>query len=123
MIDEMHLLDEIMRLVGVRYEFLAEGKVKRANKVSELLFELERQFASLPDGGVRILLKMADSDKDEIRIKAAFHLIPLRPNLAKKLLVDIIHNTENVPVKIEARTTLEEWTAGRLNYRQIMDLQ
>lgn len=122
MLEEMHLLEEILRLVGVRYELLAERKVKKANKVSEQLFELERQLTKLPDGGAKILLKMAESDKDEIKIKAAFHLIPIRPNLAKNLLIDLVQNTENVPVKIEARTTLEEWNAGRLNYRQIMNL-
>lgn len=122
MLEEMYLLEEILRLVAVRYDLLAERKVKKANKVSGQLFELERQLTKLPDGGAKILLKMAESDKDEIRIKAAFHLIPIRPNLAENLLIDLVQNTENVPVKIEARATLEEWNAGRLNYRQIMNL-
>lgn len=120
--DESQLLAEIIRLDELRWSLLAERKVRKSNKVGDQLFELERHIPSLPDKGRRLLMRLADSPKEELRIKAAFHLVPLQLEIARNLLVDLAKNARNVHVKIEARTTLEELNAGRIDYNRIMNL-
>jgi len=122
MTDESQLMAEIIRLVDLRWSLMVDSKVTKANKVSDELFELERRIPSLPDKGRRMLMQLAESPKEELRIKAAVHLIPLQPSIAKKLLTDLAKNAQNVFIGIEADTTLEEWKAGRLDYDRVMGL-
>jgi hypothetical protein len=120
--DENQLMAEIVRLIDLRWSLMVDRKVSKANKISDQLFELERQIPGLPDKGLRLLMQLAASPKDEVRIKAAWHLIPLDPSLAKKMLKDIEKNAINVFIRIEAETTLDEWKKGRIDYYGTMNL-
>jgi hypothetical protein len=120
--DEKQLLDEIVKLVDLRWSLMVDRKVTKANKISDQLYKLERHIPSLPDKGRRLLMQLAESPKEELRIKAAFHLIPLEPAIAKKLLEELAENARNAFIGIEADTTLGEWKKGRLDYYCIMNL-
>ena len=112
--DENQLMAEIVRLVQLRWTLMVDRKVSMANKVSDELFELDLRILDLPDKGRRMLLKLAESPEEELRMVAADNLISLEPKTAKKLLSELAKNASNVFIGIQAETTLTEWKAGRL---------
>jgi hypothetical protein len=120
--DEDQLFAEIARLEDLRWSLMVDKKVSKANKISDQLFELERRIPGLPDKGLRLLMQLAASPKEELRLIAANHLIPLNPSLAKKLLKDLDKNASNVFIRIIADTTLSEWKKGRIDYYGTMEL-
>jgi uncharacterized protein YjeT (DUF2065 family) len=115
--DENHLMAELERLIRLRWSLMVDRKVTKANKVSDELFELEQRIPELPDKGRRMLLTLAQSPEEELRMVAADNLISLEPKTAKKLLSDLAKNASNVFIGIQAETTLDEWKAGRLATR------
>ena len=112
--DENQIMAELVRLVRLRWSLMVDRKVSKANKISDQLYELERHISSLPDKGRRMLLTLAESPEEELRMVAADNLIPLEPKTAKKLLSELATNASNVFIGIQAETTLDEWKAGRL---------
>jgi hypothetical protein len=120
--DDQHLFSEIERLTDLKWSLMVDRKVSKANKISDQLFQLERQIAGLPDKGRRILEQLANSQKEELRYIAASHFIPLKPKTARKMLADLAKNANNVHIKITARVTLEELDADRVDYYGVMNL-
>ena len=120
--DDQQLYAEIERLTDLKWLLMVDRKVSKANKISDQLFELERCIPGLPDKGRRILMQLAASSKEELRLIAAWHLIPLQPATAEKMLADLAKNASNVHIAITADTTLDEWKAGRLDYNRVMNL-
>lgn len=120
--NDEELLREVEKLVELKWSLLVEGKTNKANKVSDVLFELERCIYGLPDRGKRILSVLAASPKEEYQLLAAWHLIPIEPDCAKKLLSKLSVSAKNVHIQIIADTTLEEWISGRLDYFLTMQL-
>jgi hypothetical protein len=115
--DESKLIAELSRLVRLRWLLMVDRKVNKANKVSDELFDLLQRVVNLPDKGRLMMLTLAQSPEEEIRMVAADHLIPLEPKIAKALLLDLGKNASNVFIGIQAETTLNEWKAGRLASR------
>jgi hypothetical protein len=120
--DEKQLLEEICRLVDLRWSLMVDRKIGKANKISDKLFQLERRIPGLPDRGLRILTQLSESPEEELREVAAWHLLPIQPKKAKKMLADLAKNASNVHIKITSRVTLEELEAGRVNYYEAMNL-
>ena len=120
--DDQQLCAEIVRLTDMKWSLIVDRKVSKANKISDQLFELERYIPGLPDKGRRILMNLAESDKEELRQLAAWHLIPINLKAARKILADLTKNASNVHIKITSRVTLEELDAGRVNYYGTLNL-
>ena len=120
--DDQQLCAEIERLDDLKWSLMVDRKVRKANKISDQLYELERHIPSLPDKGRRILMQLAASSKEELRAVAAWHLIPIERKTAKKLLTDLVKNASNVHIKITSEITLEELNAGRVDYYSTMNL-
>jgi hypothetical protein len=120
--DENQLHNEIVRLNDLKWSLMVDRKVRKANQISDKLFELERHIPSLPDEGLRLLQRLAQSPECELRFIAANHLIPLEPKAAKMMLADLAENASNVHIQITAWSLLEELNAGRIDYYKIMKL-
>lgn len=114
--DDQQLYAEIERLEDLKWSLMVDRKVSKANKISDQLFELERHIPSLPDKGRRLLMRMAASPKEELRLVAAWHLLPLEPWTAWKMLADLDKYASNVHIKITSGVTLDELKAGRIDY-------
>jgi hypothetical protein len=120
--DDQQLYAEIEKLTDLKWLLMVDRKVSKANKISDQLFELERCIPGLPDKGSRILGRLALSPKEELRLIAAFHLIPLSLKAARKMLAVLAKKANNVHIKITARVALEELDAGRVDYYRSMNL-
>jgi hypothetical protein len=120
--DDQQLSAEIERLTDLKWSLIVDRKVSKANKISDQLFELERCIAGLPDKGRRILMRLAESPKEELRQIAAWHLVPINLKVARKILADLTKNASNVHIKITSRVTLEELDSGRVDYYGTLNL-
>jgi hypothetical protein len=92
-----------------------EGDTKSANRNFDLLMMLAAKIRRLEDGGSSILNELIVSHHESTRLHAAYLLIPINPDLATDELKKLAKTASDVFILSSARTTLEEWTAGRLD--------
>jgi hypothetical protein len=96
-------------------EILGDGGVKAANRAGVKLSRLACQIRTMDDKGKKLLEALLVSNNEAVRSKAAYYLLPIRPDLATRELANLAKNASNVFLLSSARTTLEEWAAGRLD--------
>jgi hypothetical protein len=121
-VEEGQLYNEIVRLNDMKWSLMVDRKIRKANIISDELFEVERKIPSLPDKGLRLLQRLAQSPECELRLIAAWHLIPLEPKAARMMLADLAENASNVHIQITADTTVQELNAGRVDYYKTMEI-
>lgn len=96
-------------------EILGDGGVKAANRAGVRLNRLGCLIRTMDDNGKKILEELIVSEDEAVRSHAAYFLLPINPDLATRELINLAQNASNVFLLSSARTTLEEWLAGRLD--------
>jgi hypothetical protein len=99
------------------HELLMAGNLAGSNRVHKRLHDVTRKLRAKSDRGLSALIVLLDHQHPSVRLWAAAHLLPLDENRALKALQEISSNSKLYPwqLKTSAKTTIEEWKAGRLD--------
>lgn len=109
------MMSQFESLAVAASEPLRDGGVKAANRAGVKLMKLASMIRTMEDGGKRVLEELIVSKQEAVRSKAAYLLLPIDPKRASNELLNLSKNASNVFLLSSARTTLEEWAAGRLD--------
>jgi Domain of unknown function (DUF2019) len=109
------MVDQFKQLSIASSEILGDGGVRAANRAGVKLNRLACQIRAMDDQGRKILEELIESEVEAVRSDAAYFLLPINPDLATLELENLAKNASNVFLLTSAKTTLEEWSAGRLD--------
>jgi len=88
---------------------------KRGNKAFDRLMRVAKQIRlTHHDGGQKFFASLLTHDMPHVVKAAAFNLIPLDPQLARKTYERLAKGPPG-EVRLDAEMTLKEWKAGRLD--------
>jgi hypothetical protein len=89
------------------------GDSKKGNAAYDAMIAALVELRRRADRGVSALLELLDYPNEWVKLSAAAHLLPLRPEVASALLVKLVSSPRGV-LRVEAEMALREWRAGRL---------
>jgi Domain of unknown function (DUF2019) len=90
------------------------GDFKKGNAAYDRMIAALAELREHADRGESVLIELLDHANGWVRLDAAVHLLPLRAELASKILEGIAAGARS-EVQIDAKMVLREWRAGRLN--------
>ena len=90
------------------------GDYKRGNAAFDRMLTALGELQGYADRGESVLTELLNHPNGWVRLGAAAHLLPLRAELASKVLEDLASGPRS-EVEFGARMVLREWRAGRLN--------
>ena len=90
------------------------GDYKRGNKAFDRMLAAHAELQGYADRGELVLTELLNHPNAWVRLAAATHLLPLRAELASKVLEDLASGPRS-KAEFNARMVLREWRAGRLN--------
>ena len=90
------------------------GDYKSGNKAFDRMLAALAELQGRADRGELALTELLNHQNGWVRLGAATHLLPLRAELASKVLEDLASGPRS-EVEYDARIVLREWRAGRLN--------
>lgn len=92
-----------------------ESNHKKSNPAFDKMMRAARDIRlSHEDGGEAFFAEMLKNPMSEIVNCAAFLLIPLNPDLARRTLKSLLSD-DSAEVSFAAKVTLEEWDKGSLD--------
>lgn len=92
-----------------------ERDSKKGNKAFDRMMQAARRIrANEDDGGESFFSSLLENEAPHVVISAAFNLIPLNGELARKALLALANGPPG-EVRFNAEMTLKEWDAGRLD--------
>jgi hypothetical protein len=109
------LLEQFDTLAVIKTELQGNGDIKGSNRAFDRLMKLAATIRTMEDRGESILKMLITSKHEATRSTAAYLLLPVNPVLATDELENLANRASNVFLLTSARTTLEEWSAGRLD--------
>ena len=86
---------------------------ERADAAYDQMMASLAELRRLADRGESMLIEMLSHPNRWVRLSAATHLLPLRADLASKILDDLAFGPRG-ELRFEAEMVLREWRAGRL---------
>jgi hypothetical protein len=90
------------------------GDYKRGNKAFDRVLAAIAELQRYVDRGESVLTELLNHPNGWVSLGAATHLLPLRAELASKVLEDLASGPRS-EVAFNARMVLREWRLGRLN--------
>jgi Domain of unknown function (DUF2019) len=90
------------------------GDYKKGNAAFDRMIAALAELRERADRGESVLIELLDHPNGWVRLDAAIHLLPLRAELASKILESLASGPRS-EVEFEARMILREWRAGTLN--------
>jgi uncharacterized protein DUF2019 len=93
---------------------LENGDFKRGNAAFDRKIKALSELRGRPDRGEAVLLPLLNHPNGWVKVSAATHLLPLRPELASAILEDLASGPQS-QLEFNASMVLREWRAGKLN--------
>ena len=90
------------------------GDYKRGNAAFDRMIAALAELREYADRGESVLTELLNHPNGWVRLDAATHLLPLRAELASKVLEKLASGPQS-QVEFDAVMVLREWRAGRLN--------
>jgi Domain of unknown function (DUF2019) len=98
----------------LQYEQVQEMKSKEANETFDKIYKLAVRARSLDDKGAEMLSGLIGHPNDNVKLKAAFLLLPLNSNAGLNALRRLA-NSKVQWISTNAEISAQEWKAGRLD--------
>jgi hypothetical protein len=108
------LKSNFVALEKLHFSQYEDGLIKKANKTFDRVYKLAVQIRTLPDKGAELLSELVDFSHDNVRMNAAYLLLPIDNKRALKTLSEL-RNSDVAWISMSAETCIQEWQAGRLD--------
>ena len=89
------------------------GDYKKGNAAYDRMIAALTELREQPDRGESVLVELLRHPNGWVRLDAATHLLPLRADLASKVLEELASGPQS-QLEFGAMMVLQEWRAGRL---------
>jgi hypothetical protein len=93
--------------------YAESGDFKRGNAAFDRKLAALAELRRHSDRGESVLVELLDHPSEWVKLSAATHLLPLRPELASPILDELASGPRS-DVEFDARMVLRECRAGRL---------
>lgn len=108
------ILEEFIEACLKEEDSLKRGDSKTGNKQYRILKDIRRDLKSNPRYGIETLIPLLENPNSNVRLNAAFCLIPILPDKAKNVLMEIAAGRGSIA--FNAQMTLLEWEKGNLKF-------
>ena len=89
------------------------GDFKKGNAAYDRMIAILVELRGRTDRGELVLMELLTHPNGWVRVNAATHLLPLRPELASPVLESLASEPQS-QLEFDAKMVLREWRAGRL---------
>src|SRR5262245_15714258 len=109
----MDLVDRYIAQAAEHGRCTESGDFKSGNAAFDRMMSALAEMRAHADKGESILTNLLSHPNGWVRLEAAVHLLPLRPDLASTALRFLASGPRS-EVEFDAKMVLREWRAGRL---------
>ena len=108
------ILEEFIEACLKEEDSLKRGDSKTGNKQYRIIKDIRHDLKSNPNYGIEKLIPFLEHSSMNVRLHAAFCLIPVLPEQAKNVLM-VVAEGRGI-VAFNAQMTLSEWKKGNLKF-------
>lgn len=108
------ILKEYIEACIKQEDSLHRGDSKTGNKQYRIINSIRRDLKANPQYGIETLIPFLDHPNANVRLTTAFCLIPIIPDQARAVLVEL--SIGRGMVAFNAEMTLSEWDKGNLKF-------